>query len=176
MKIELQTMLDTCSEELNDIDLIIEQLNAFDKSRSYLTNYALIRAAGTAESVYRSIVADYFSRHGDARIDRFLDSAIRRGASSVTYKNMKALLKKFDEQWSQDFEDHVKSRSDHEQLVGSSNSLVSNRHAFAHGQSLSTSFSDVKKYYLDVVKLIKILDKVVCCDIINNASLQNSQE
>lgn len=64
MKQELQEMLADCTKELDDIEKRINALPSFDKGRQYFTNYALMKACGTVEFVYRSIVADHFSQIG----------------------------------------------------------------------------------------------------------------
>ena len=135
MKQELQDLLSECTDELNDIESRINDLPALDKARCYLTNYALIRACGTVEFVYRSIVADHFSQLGNPRLDTYLDSTIRQGSNSAKYDNMKSLLKKFDPQWSSTFSNLVTVQTtDGQRLISASNSLVANRHQFAHGR------------------------------------------
>ena len=62
MKPELQQMLNDCNAELNDIDAKIKALAALDKTKQYLTNYALMKVCGTVEFVYRSIIADFFAK------------------------------------------------------------------------------------------------------------------
>lgn len=161
MKQELQDMLDDCAIELNDIETRMNALPSLDKGRQYLTNYALIKACGTVELVYRSIVADYFSKLSDSRIDTYLDATIRKGSMSAKYENMKNLLGKFDEQWKKNFQNTVEARQDKEKLITASNSLVNNRHSFAHGKPPTATFLEIKQYYNDVVKLIQILDSVV---------------
>lgn len=69
MKSELQDLIDECTAEINDIETRIAAMPPLDKAVRYLTHYALIKASGTAEFVYRSIVADYFSALSDSRID-----------------------------------------------------------------------------------------------------------
>ena len=99
MKQELQDMLADCTSELNDIEVRINSLPSLDKGRQYFTNYALIKACGTVEFVYRSIVADHFSQLLNSRIDTYLDTTVRQGSNSAKYENMKKLLNKFDRQW-----------------------------------------------------------------------------
>lgn len=145
MKQELQDLLSECTDELNDIESRINDLPALDKARCYLTNYALIRACGTVEFVYRSIVADHFSQLGNPRLDTYLDSTIRQGSNSAKYDNMKSLLKKFDPQWSSTFSNLVTVQTtDGQRLISASNSLVANRHQFAHGRQPSATFLDIK--------------------------------
>lgn len=162
MKQELQDMLNECTTELNDIEVRINALPSLDKGRQYFTNYALIKACGTVEFVYRSIVADHFSQLINSRIDTYLDATIRKGSMSAKYENMKNLLGKFDEQWKKDFQDAVNARADKGRLITASNSLVTNRHSFAHGNPPTATFLEIKQYYIDVLELIRIFDTVVC--------------
>ena len=161
MKSELQALIEECNDELEEIESYISELPILDKRVHYLTNYALIRASGVTEFVYRSIVADHFSILSNSRIDTYLDTAVRKGSMSATYDMMCTLLKKFDDQWNKDFKAALNSRADKDKLISASNSLVTNRHSFAHGRSPSASFSDIKNYYFDVLELVKIFDSIV---------------
>ena len=163
MKIELENMLDDCAAELEDIEQRIENMDTLDKGRRYLTNYGLIRACGTVEFVYRSIIVDYFEQQlSNNRINTYLDSTIRQGSNSAKYENMKKLLKNFDDQWSLNFSNMLKERDDGQRLISAANSLVNNRHNFAHGKSTTATFLDIKNYYNDIVQLLRIFDSVVC--------------
>lgn len=162
MKSELQNLINECTAEIDDIGLRIAAMPTLDKGIRYLTNYALIKASGTAEFVYRSIVADYFSALSNSRIDTYLDKQIRKGSMSAKYEEMQKLLGKFDEQWKKDFQRAVQARPNKDRLIDASNSLVANRHNFAHGKNPTATFNEIKQYYLDVIELIMIFDSVVC--------------
>jgi len=161
MKSELQDLINECTAEINDIGTRITSMPTLDKGVRYLTHYALIKASGTAEFVYRSIVADYFSTLSNSRIDTYLDAAVRKGSMSVKYEVMCSLLGKFDEQWQKDFKSAVAARQDSQKIIEASNSLVRNRHDFAHGKTPTATFNDIKNYYFDVLELIKIFDSIV---------------
>lgn len=158
----LQQMLDDCWNELLDIENKISNLDdKFDNSVGYFTNYALIKASGTLEYVFRAIIVDFFSGISDPRVSAYLDKMILQGSLSVKYENMQSLLNKFDSNWKKNFKNAVESRANSQELIQSSNSLVANRHSFAHGRTITASFLDIKKYYLDIVELIKVFDSVV---------------
>lgn len=161
MKQELDDMLNECTEELNDIENRISTLSPFDKGRQYFTSYALIKASGTAEFVYRSIVADHFASLTNRRIDTYLEKTVRKGSMGAKYKTMLDLLGKFDDQWKKDFQSTVNARDDKDKLIASSNSLVTNRNSFAHGKTPTATFLDIKQYYEDLIKLILIFDSIV---------------
>ena len=154
-------MLDECTAELNDIEARINALPSLDKGIKYFTNYALIKACGTVEFVYRSIVADHFSQLSNSRIDTYLDTTIRQGSNSATYDNMKKILNKFDAQWGKNFQTAVNGNPKGQQFIGASNSLVTNRHNFAHGRVPTATFLEIKQYYTDVVSLVQIFDSIV---------------
>lgn len=167
MKMKFQQMIDDCNNELADIQVKFSRLSPTDREVRYLTNYALIKACGTAELVYRSIIADYFKVYSSNQIDKYLESTIRDSSHSASYKNMCKLLGKFDDSWCGNFKNAVARHTDSfgnndgQKLMLSSDSLVNNRHAFAHGKSTSASFTQIRDYFCDVVELIKILDSVV---------------
>ena len=161
MKPELQNMIQECTIELNDISSRMGKLPPLDKARLYLTNYALIKACGTVEFVYRSIVADFFDQSSLSQIHTYIDKTVRSGSMSATYDNMSKLLGKFDDNWKLSFVNLVKQRANKQKIIDSSNSLVNNRHLFAHGKAPTASFNDIFQYYQDTLELIKMLDTVV---------------
>lgn len=161
MKPELNNLLIECSRQLNDIDTKMSTLPAFDKTRAYLTQYALIKACGTLEYVYRSIVADFFDQSSLTQIHTYLDKTVRSGSMSATYDNMSGLLGKFDADWRKNFKDAVQNRADGQKIIASANSLVNNRHSFAHGKVPTATFNDILQYYNDALILINELDSVV---------------
>jgi len=161
MKPELQNLIQECTTELNDISSRISKLPPLDKARLYLTNYALIKSCGTVEFVYRSIVADFFDKSSLSQIHTYIDKTVRSGSMSATYDNMSKLLGKFDDNWKKTFVNLVKQSTDKQKIIDSSNSLVNNRHLFAHGKAPTASFSDILQYYQDTLELINMLDAVV---------------
>ena len=161
MKCELQDIINDCTSEIADIENRILNMPALDKEVRYLTNYTLIKVSGTLEFVYRSIVADYFTKYADSKVDTYIDSTIRNGPMSAKYEQMCNLLSKFDDSWCKSFKNIVSSTPNSNQLISSSNSLVTNRHCFAHGKAPTATFMDIKQYYQDVLQLIHLFDSVV---------------
>ena len=161
MKNELQDLIHECTTELNEIEQRINELPSLDKMRLYLTNYALIKACGTLEYVYRSIIADFFDQSPLTQIHTYIEKTVRSGSMSATYDNMSGLLGKFDDRWRNDFKNLVQQHANSQRIISASNSLVNNRHLFAHGQAPTASFMDIYHYYQDTLELIQILDAVV---------------
>lgn len=161
MKTELQGLIDECTSELEDIKTKIQELKPFDKTRAYLTKYALLKASGTIEFVCRSIITDYFKPFNIPQVDRYLLNTVQKNASCRSFSEMHALLDKFDDDWSKRFKTNINERKDCDKLRQSSNSLVKNRNAFAHGGKTTATFEDIYNYYLDCLELVKYFDSVV---------------
>lgn len=160
MKSELQSLIEDCNAEMNDIESKLTSLDAFDKTKLYLTKYALMKASGTLEFVFRSIVADFFD-DCSSQVVTYIEKTVRTGSMSSTYDNMKSLLKKFDDAWASEFQSRVNSASDKQRIIDSAKSIVTNRHSFAHGREPTATFGEIKTYYTDALQLINILDLVV---------------
>ena len=161
MKQDLIDMIAACSAELTDITSKMGTLPTLDKTKAYLTQYALIRTCGTIEFVYRSIVADFFDQFGVRQMDTYIENTVRKGSMSCTYDNMCGLLGKFDNNWSTAFKQAVAQHPDGQRLISSVKSLVNNRHLFAHGKPPTATFSDICQYYHDGLTLINLFDSAV---------------
>lgn len=161
MNVNVQNLLNDCGNELNKIDQIINSLGPLDQTRAFLTKYALIKTSGTLEYAYRSIIADHFSQYNIPQIDTYLNISIRESPSSVKYDNICTILGKFDVNWKNNFKTTITSRRDGNQLIQASNSLVNNRHAFAHGKEPTATLNDIKQYYNDIIIMINELDQIV---------------
>src|SRR6185436_4080195 len=101
--IEVQRLLDDCTAELTQVELLINTLGATTRIAPYLTMYSLIRACGTIEQAFKSIVADCCSRRGKKQIKLFIEHQVRDSSMNPSYSNICGLLKKFDEDWCKDF-------------------------------------------------------------------------
>ena len=161
MKTELQNLIDECTTELTDISSKISALPPLDKTRAYLTKYALIKSCGTIEFVYRSLVAYYFDQSNLSQVPTYIDKTVREGSMSAKYDNMSGLLGKFDDTWRANFKNAVAQHPDSQRIISSTNSLVTNRHQFAHGKTPTATFNDIKQYYTDALELIRIMDSFV---------------
>jgi hypothetical protein len=154
-------LIESCDKELEDIKGRIEESSSFDKVVFYLTQYALMKASGTVEYAVRSIVADYCDLSASSQVHNYIDATVRNASISGKYQNMSSLLKKFDSEWARLFKAKVAELAGSQKVIQSADSLVNNRHSFAHGGNSSASFSDIVQYYNDAKKLVVLLDEVV---------------
>lgn len=160
MKRELKKQIRLCLEELKEIDKLIAAA-PLDSKVPFLTMYALIKSCGTVEYVFKSIIADFCERTRITQLQNYIEISIREAPTSPKYDNILNLLNKFDNQWHSNFKNNFNAHPDAQRLRASLNSLVTNRHQFAHGRIPPVSFNSIKTYFIDAIEVLKILDAIV---------------
>lgn len=159
--VDVQRSLDDCDTELAHVRTLIEALGA-STAVPYLTKYAVIRACGSIETSFKSIIADHCSHRSKAQVKRFLDRRVREGSANPSYDRICTFLKDFDEQWLVAFKASVNAEANKSALLDSLQSLVDARNDFAHGGNPSSSIGDVLNYFANSRRVIELLDHVVC--------------
>jgi hypothetical protein len=76
-------------------------------------------------------------------------------------ENIIRTLKHFDDDWCKEFKKKCKEHEDWERLRDSIDSLNNARNSFAHGDTPSSSFENIRNYFNDSVIIMNILDDVV---------------
>ena len=158
---DVQRMLDECSSELLQVKTLIDSIGVASSIAPYLTKYALIRACGSIEQAFKSIICDFCSRRSKKQVKRFLENRVRESSMNPSYSNICKLLKSFDEDWSDAFQSSVNSSTDKAAWIMSLTSLVDARNDFAHGGNPSPSIGDVTSYFLHSRAVIELLDSKV---------------
>lgn len=158
--LEAQDSIDKCLNELNRIYHVVEGLGGTSPIVPFLTNYAIVRACGTIEFSFKTIISDSISGHS-TQISNYIDHTIRNSSMNPSRDNISKTLKKFDEAWNTEFKDRLNSHPDSARIKSSIDSLNSSRNSFAHGDPLTSSFDDIRNYFNDSVIVIGILDEIV---------------
>lgn len=158
---EVQRLLDDCSAELSHVTGLITGLGVASNAAPYLTKYAIIRACGGIEQAFKSILCDFSSRRSKKQVKRFLGRRVRESSMNPSYENICRLLKDFDEEWYEEFKDHIKAAPDKSVWMTSLTSLVDARNEFAHGGNPSSSITDVISYFQNCRAVIEVLDAKV---------------
>ena len=159
--VEVQKLLDDCASELSHVKIIIDGLGVASNIAPYLTKYSLIRACGTIEQAFKSIICDFCSRRSKKQIKRFLEQHVRDSSLNPSYSNICKLLKEFDEDWWKQFKTSINNSPDKTAWTTSLQSLVDARNNFAHGGNPSASIGDVIIYYQHSRSVIEELDSNV---------------
>lgn len=156
----IEHLLQDTTAELNAIEVLIQQVGPMSPMNKYLTHYCLMKACGVVEYSYKTIIADYHNGCSP-QLQNYLDKKVRSNSSNPSLKNIHELLKSFDDNWNNQFSQLLSSLPDYNRITASLSSLNDNRNNFAHGQTCTVSFSEVKKYFLDAVEVIKCVDAAV---------------
>lgn len=154
----VEQMLDDCSDELDQLQILAA---AQGPATPYLTKYAIVRACGTIEQSFKTVVADHCANKSKAQVKRFLAVRVRDSSMNPSWENMCRLLRDFDEIWNADFKSVVNADSDCAQIKLSLSSLVEARNNFAHGGNPSSTIGDVRVYFDHAKRIIQYMDSIV---------------
>lgn len=163
----VDTAINDCLTEFEQISVLIGTVGAFSQMSKFLTLYSIIKATGVLEYSYKTIVVDY---HNEAspQIRNYLDKMIRNSSKNPSLDNISSLLNSFDPSWNSAFKAQLNAHPDKDRLKQSLSSLNDNRNNFAHGQPCAASFANIHSYFKDAVEIIKILDSIVGDNAVHN--------
>lgn len=155
-----ENAISDCQNEFTALAVLIQQTGVASPLGRYLTHYSLIRACGTIEYAFKTIIAD-FHVNISPQLTTYLDNKIRSSSCNPSYQNMLNMLGDFDDQWKTNFKNQVNALPNSQRVLFSLNSLNSNRNALAHGQGCTVTFNDIHTYFTDAVQIITVLDSIV---------------
>lgn len=159
---DVEELLVDCKNDLIAVEGIVVSLGYQSNIVSYLNKYAIIKACGTFEIAFKTLISDHCSRRVKRQVKNYLSKKVKSNSANPSYQNICNLLNDFDPQWRQDFKDKVNSHQNASKLKTSMESLVNARNTFAHGGDPNASISNVRDYFNDFYEVIIILDSVLC--------------
>lgn len=157
----VRIQLEECKVELVGLESLVNGLGVTSTASPYLSKYALIKACGTIEQAFKSIIADKCSYRARVQVKTFLTQKVRNGSANPSFDNICKLLGAFDSAWRISFRDGVNRQANVSSLKTSLQSLVDARNEFAHGGNPKVAIRDVCKYFDDARLVIELLDGVV---------------
>lgn len=160
MKKELLDILTDCEAELLSIKAIIDA-NPLDRTTKYLNKYSIMKACGTIEFVFKSIIANYFDSSSMIQVHNFINKNIRESSANPRYDKICSMLSTYDPYWCQTFKSTVNSHVKADKIKISLESLVEQRNAFAHGKNTTATIANISDYYADAVIILNYLDSAV---------------
>ena len=158
---DVEKVLNDSYDDLQRVKAIIDSLGMSSKIVPYLNNYAIIKACGTMEVAFKTIITDYCSNRSKKQVKEFLTKKIRDNSMNPSYNNILRTLGDFDDAWKKQFKDNVNAHIQKDIIFTSIDSLVDARNSFAHGGNPSLSINDTITYYLHFRKAIELLDIIV---------------
>lgn len=158
---DVEQQLNSCQLELTNIQGIITGLGVTSNIVPYLTKYSVIRACGSIESAFKTVIADYCEYRSKRQVKRFISKRIREGSANPSFDMICKFLGEFDEDWKTNFKNQLNLEPNKQNMKDSLQSLVDARNDFAHGGNPSASINDVISYYGNSRKIIEIMDQVI---------------
>ncbi|NQD69986.1 hypothetical protein HP439_04525 [Sphingobacterium shayense] len=155
----VQSLINECDSDFERIERIIEVLTNTNPAVPFLTKYAIIKACGTLEQAFKTLISDFGCAGQSSQIKRFVNISFRESSINPNLNNIYSSLSKFDNQWNDDFKRYLHSDTDCTRIKTSIKSLNNARNQFAHGGNPTVTFSDVKDYFDDAKKIISYLEK-----------------
>jgi len=152
--------LNDCSVEIEKLHKIIEVFGQNHTIVPFLTNYAVIKCCGTIENCFKLIISDFHNTL-PSQAKNYIENTFLNSSMNPSKDNICKSLRKFDEQWNENFKAKLLQEVDRSRIESSLNSLNQARNAFAHGGSPAVSFTSVVTYFNDSRRVIEILDDVV---------------
>lgn len=152
-------LVQECEIDLQRIDLIIQVLGGTNNAVPYLTKYAVIKACGTLEQCFKIIISDFSCSGQSTQVKKFVDISFRESSINPNLDNIHKSLKKFDEQWNDNFKNLLNADANATRIRDSITSLNNARNEFAHGGNPTLTFSDVNAYFTDAKKIIEFIDQ-----------------
>lgn len=151
--------IENCKEQLDRIFHLIEGIGHTAPMIPFLTNYAIIKACGTIEFCFKTIICDLHAG-SSPQISNYIDNTLRNSSMNPSFDNIHKTLKKFDDSWNIEFKNKLKERPNYQRLKSSLDSLNNARNSFAHGIDQTASFEDIKRYFEDALEVLEVLDRV----------------
>ena len=156
---DVQTLIDECDSEFIRIEGLIYHLTSTNPAVPFLTKYAIIKACGTLEQAFKVIISDFSCVGQSTQVKKFIDTSFRESSINPSLDNIHKSLKKFDEQWNNNFKGFLDADADISRIRASITSLNNARNQFAHGGNPTVTFNDIKNYFEDAKKIIDYIDQ-----------------
>jgi hypothetical protein len=125
------------------------------------SRYLCILVSGYIEESLRILLETYSENHAAPYIQNFVCKEIERITNCKTNRVIDILCK-FNPAWGNDFTNQIAAKSSiTNEIKDSIDSIVTTRHAIAHGKSIGLSYSRVLNYYKNVKKAVEVLENII---------------
>jgi len=156
MNIEIlkrQTRIDSLLNKVNDLNkkdsVDIELIAEF-------TKYLCVLISGHLEKSIYIILLTYIDQRTNQQVTKFINNKLKKFTNASIGK-IEDLLESFNNDWKSELQLYP----EYFEMKGNINSLVKDRHAVAHGQTLSLGISKLSNYYKYTKKIIIEIERIV---------------
>lgn len=149
-------------DDLKIINLeITNNMNHTSRINKYLIENSIIKASACIEQTIKVIIADQIEEGANAYAKSYLKKMIRNKTLNPKYDAVINLIGNISEAWKSEVKSKISNHKDSFKLRASLDSIVTNRNKIAHGANSSASINDVKLWYIDSIKIVNIIDKII---------------
>ena len=156
-----RAILQDAWKDIEEVRQSIAELSPTNRKVRHLTLYTLIRSCGAIELSTKTILFDFACSGLCPRTRAFLERKLLKSPANPDINKMSTTLKSFDPLWSKTFVSLVKTHPDQSELSQSIKTLASLRNQFAHGETISASFNNIRQYYANSWRIVRLFDSVV---------------
>ena len=150
-----QRIINSCKYDIDKIKEWIDK-HLTDSLIQYLVPYAVVRASGTIECVFKRMIYDYLSAEAGEGVKKYLEHMIIESSSNPTTGMIARIVQDFDGKKADKFSANLSQEEKH-QL----NSLVSSRNDVAHGKNIYASIDIVITEFNAGIKVLRKLEQVL---------------
>ena len=140
-------------QRLDSVFARISQIQGDDELRAHWAKYLCVLTSGFIETSMRIILSKYASQKASPPIVNYVEGQIE-WVTNLNEDKLAKLLGAFSAGWQKKF---TERRT--QQQKESVDSVVANRHLIVHGRSVGVTYARVKRYYDDVVEMVRIIDE-----------------
>lgn len=153
------TTLQTCLNELLNVENILEALGDGTRAAPYLKKYSVIRASGSIELAFKTIIADKVDEGSHAQLKNFIKRKIRNSSSNPRLSIISGMLAEFDSRWKERFNELI--AFDRPAFENAMAQLVDARNSFAHGGDSTLGIQETIGHFRKGIILMERLDAAV---------------
>lgn len=129
--------------------------------QSEWSKYLCVLVSGFIEESLRVMLEEYTSKHSAPNIQNFVEKQIESITNCKTSRILE-VLRKFSQSWADDFSNQIQVRSSKpDEIKESIDSVISNRHAIAHGRNVGITYTRMSNYYNSIKIAVEILDTII---------------
>lgn len=122
--------------------------------KSCLAKYLCVIVSGFVETSIQNIYSEYTKKRAQPNVTNYVSRKLT-GFQNPKIGKILELSGGFCKSWASELEVLIKN----EEIGDSINSLVENRNHIAHGIDIAITYSRIKSYYSNSLKLLKLIDK-----------------
>ena len=105
---EFIQMIEDTRAELDSIRKWINAGNQFDSKTRYLISYAVVKASGAVEVIFKNMIYNYLSVGANEKAKGYLEKAIIDSSCNPNTGNMSNMLQNISSEWKTLFDQQVK--------------------------------------------------------------------